>query len=125
MLYPQLVRQATSDIRAVSNAPIVLYTASTRNVEDLCDILSTINGLTVTLHTRGDVEPFKYLAAAITRRGLITKSLRLNVFAPIVVPDIDVSAWNVKANIEWIKDCPLPNDEVFMRYQQEEICLSQ
>ncbi len=32
------------------------------------------------------------------------------------IPDeIDLSNWIVKADIEWIKNCPLPENEVFMR----------
>ena len=46
----------------------------------------------------------------------VKKSLRLKVFKGVDVSGIDLSLWDVKDNIEWIKDCPLPEDEVLMRY---------
>jgi hypothetical protein len=42
------------------------------------------------------------------------KSLRLNVFKGVSVPKT-WSNWIVKKNMVWIKNCPLPEDEVFMK----------
>jgi hypothetical protein len=45
----------------------------------------------------------------------VGKSLRLNVFKGVSLAELNLSCWKVKPNIKWIKNCPLPEDEVFMR----------
>jgi len=43
-------------------------------------------------------------------------SLRLNIFKGIYIPEVvDLSLWKVKKDMEWISNCPLPEDEVFMK----------
>ena len=111
MLYPELIRETVKRIRAETDAPIVMYTAWRESAEDLVSILEVLNGITLTLHTRKDTAPFERLAPMVPAG----KSLRLNVFHGVSVGSADVSAWKVKKEIRWIKDCPLPNDEVFMR----------
>ena len=44
-----------------------------------------------------------------------SKSLRLNIFKGIDYSSIDTSLWDIKDNIEWIKNCPLPKNEVFQK----------
>ena len=54
----------------------------------------------------------RYNVNYITKR----KSLRLNVFKGISVPKLyNKNNWQVKKNIKWIKDCPLPKNEEFKR----------
>ena len=46
------------------------------------------------------------------------QNLRLNVFKGIDLMNVDTqhtALWKIKTNIEWVKNCPLPKDEVFMR----------
>lgn len=48
------------------------------------------------------------------------KSLRLNLFADmkLLLPEyIDLSLWNVK-EMEWVKDCPVPQGEDFRRIKE-------
>ena len=41
--------------------------------------------------------------------------MRLNIFHNVDIAKIDLVKWIVKKDITWIKNCPLPKDEVFMR----------
>ena len=94
---------------------IFLYTAKVDDLPATLEVMDVLDGLTLTLHTQDDVAPFLALNEAL---GLEYRhlSLRLNVFKGIVVPeDVDISQWKVKDNMVWVKDCPLPKDEVFMR----------
>lgn len=114
MLRPDVIRSAVSDIRAQTDAPIYLYTAMTHGLDD---ILPIIDGLTLTIHEADDVPNFVAFEknaqnlASLAERG----SLRLNVFEEAGNVPCG-NAWKVKSNMHWIKDCPLPNGEVLMRY---------
>lgn len=50
------------------------------------------------------------------KKNYSNKSLRLNLFPNIkeILKDVDLSMWQVK-DIEWIKDCPVPEGEDFRR----------
>lgn len=111
MLHPELIRQAVSEIRNETDAPIILYTALVKGLED---IIPLIDGVTVTLHDKNDIEPF--LDFATDTEILENKLLRLNVFKEVGSIDV-LENWTVKDSIEWIKDCPLPKNEVFLRYK--------
>ena len=84
-------------------------------LEDVFKMLCHIDGLTVTLHEQEDVEPFQILNKSLLKCSRVPWSLRLNVFKEVALPEIDLRLWKVKDQIEWIKDCPLPADEVFMK----------
>jgi hypothetical protein len=119
MLYPYLIIDAIYMIREEDKTvPIYLYTADVSDVYSLITLLRMLNGLTVTLHNQSDVESFKRCNSFIdyTKRIGWEKSLRLNVFKGIDLGSLDLSLWQVKKDMEWIKNCPLPHDEVFMRF---------
>lgn len=105
MLNPGLVVQVASKIRR--STPVILYTAMP---QELPRVMSYLNGVTVTLHDQMDVAPFLALPK-------LHGSLRVNVFAGVNVPD--VPGWEMKRDIEWIEDCPLPEGEVFMRLSDQ------
>lgn len=115
LLQPELIKSVASDIRKSTSAPIYVYTAMVKDPERFRDVLSVVDGVTLTLHSRKDVEPFVELMKAIPADELQGKSLRLNAFSTVSLKDVDTSAWKVKSGIRWIKDCPLPTQEVFMR----------
>ncbi len=122
MLDPALILNTVRDIRAQSHARIYLYTAMLTNTPDVLAILDIVDGLTVTLHEQQDLQDFKILnawlaATNVNQESLLLshKSLRLNVFRGIDLGRVDLSRWRVKTDIVWIKDCPLPQDEVFKR----------
>jgi hypothetical protein len=114
MLRPDYVSGVIDTIRAITKTPIFLYTAMTSNEIELLEILRRIDGITVTLHEQSDFRDFYRLHVCMTAEDR-KKSLRLNVFKEVNLNGILLPGWEVKDNITWIKDCPLPSDEQFMR----------
>jgi organic radical activating enzyme len=115
MLAPDIIKHTIRRIRKQNNCPVVLYTAKCDTIPALFDVLTLVDGLTLTLHTKRDVEPFGLFNKRLTDDNTQNKSLRLNVFHNVSLDNFDLSRWIVKSGIKWIKDCPLPTDEVFMR----------
>ena len=115
MLDPPLIISITQEIRKVTReAKIWLYTAKSKRPLDLVAMLNWVDGITLTLHEQYDVKGFVELNKYIRELGL-GKSFRLNVFKGITLPGINPWPWLVQNNIEWIVDCPLPTNEVFMQ----------
>jgi molybdenum cofactor biosynthesis enzyme MoaA len=119
MLDPLFVHNTAEAIRKQNKkCKIYLYTAKCDNESSFLTLLySALDGVTLTLHTPKDLEAFKNINHSIQvfKHNFRRKSLRLNVFKGISLAGLDVSNWIVKKNITWIKNCPLPEDEVFMR----------
>lgn len=102
-------------IRLVSNAKIYVYTAMVDNLEGLKKIFKITDGLTVTLHEPADQNPFYWFNKYLEKNpSLPRKSLRLNVFKGVNLKN-DYPYWKIKKDIEWIKNCPLPKNEVLMK----------
>lgn len=102
-------------IREQTDAPIYLYTAAVDKHLRILAILGLVDGLTLTLHDKKDELDFTILNNMLLGTGIEKKvSLRLNIFKGINITD-DLSLWNVKKDIEWIENCPLPEDEEFMK----------
>jgi hypothetical protein len=119
MLDTVLVKDTVERVRKETKSPIYLYTSLLADVERALEILRITDGITVTLHEPQDINRFGALHFAMATREpemFSTKSLRLNVFKEVGdVSLLDLRPWKVKRNIEWIKNCPLPESEVFMR----------
>lgn len=119
MLYPQTILEVIDIIRRKTKTPIYLYTSDVSNIEMTLKILSRIEGITLTLHTQRDsfsLYPLnKSLLAIKCFDEAFNKSLRLNVFKGIWLNKTNLSLWKIKDNMVWIKKCPLPKDEVFMK----------
>ena len=88
-------------------------------------ILFAVDGITVTPHNKEAVDTFvalnKYLRGLYRTKGVKTKgyfpSLRLNLFPDVkklLLKRINLSLWKIK-DMEWIKDCPVPEGEDFRR----------
>ena len=84
------------------------------------------DGIVLTPHSLIDVERFVELDSMMqevkeTESDFIKgKSLRLDLFADmkLLLPEhIDLSLWNVK-EMEWVKDCPVPQGEDFRRIKE-------
>lgn len=117
LIKPGLLIETIQRIRRETPCtPIYVYTAYREDPLWLLAVLAMVDGITLTLHTRKDVPHFQIFNNILLQSGwLAGKSLRLNVFRGIDIDDIDVSCWNVKSDMMWIKDCPVPENEVFMR----------
>jgi hypothetical protein len=107
-------------LRLITKAKIYVYTAylDGYGANDFLTILRWVDGITLTLHEPRDWGMFLQLQSVINYVPEVTdgKSLRLNIFKGVNT-DIDLipNYWRIKHNIEWIKNCPLPENEVLMK----------
>ena len=116
MLFPSIIKSVVREIRVTNkDAPIIVYTAKVDEIDGFFDVYYHVDGFTVTLHEQKDVEPWYYIRQLILLNEK-PMSLRLNVFKGVELGDCDTTGWIVKRDIDWIEDCPLPEDEEFMRY---------
>jgi hypothetical protein len=115
MLFPERVNQLICDIRRENEeATVYLYTA-TYNPLSLQYVLGKLNGVCITLHEQKDLPAFEAMIPYITANP--EKSYRLNVFGEVDIRHVrmpDVANFRLK-HMEWITDCPLPDNEEFVR----------
>lgn len=117
MLYPWLVRNAIREIRSQTTAPIYLYTALPS--DKLHELLQFLDGITITLHEQGDIMRYMMFQRFLKYGDVAGKSLRLNVFKGVDLRTVNTRGWKVKSNMEWVKNCPLPDGEILMRWKSE------
>ena len=122
MLKPILINMIVKDIkREAPETKIILYTAKVDDYVIVEYLLNYLNGITVTLHEQDDVHDLIKLSSYLKEFGtdLNDKTLRLNIFEGIELPLENVDEiekmWQIKKDIKWIKNCPLPSNEVLMR----------
>ena len=115
MLDPSMVIRTIRRIRkeAGGGTKIYMYTAKLDEPHTLLIVLEYLDGLTVTLHEPSDIGDFMAFSNLLFE--VDGRSLRLNSFDGVDLSGIDLSNWKVKEGVKWIKDCPLPEDEVFRR----------
>jgi len=86
------------------------------------NVAKVVDGFTYTLHEPDDALAF----CDMVNTGVFDPdrhSLRLNVFENVTPGDFpekvssDLLRWDIRWGYVWMKDCPLPKNEVFMRYQ--------
>jgi hypothetical protein len=92
-------------------AKIYVYSAALHRTDRMVCIAAYVDGFTVTLHEKEDGSLFEYMERTLPLFRHL--SLRLNVFRG--VPYKASPRWIVKDNMVWQKNCPLPQDETFMR----------
>jgi hypothetical protein len=104
-------------IRKDSECKVYLYTAEVQKAERIIALLiDVLDGITLTLHHQRDVKSFLSLNKRLILIDGFNRSLRLNVFKGVEIPsDTDLSLWQVKKDMVWVENCPLPEDEIFMR----------
>jgi organic radical activating enzyme len=115
LLVPLRVLNLVQKIRGQTDAKIYMYTAMLDSTFLVLAVLSQLDGITVTLHEQDDVYDFHRLDDSLTKFDAENKSLRLNVFKGIDYGTPKAN-WVIKDNIDWIKNCPLPENEVLMKY---------
>lgn len=114
LLDPLLVERVIENISSTNHkAKIILYTGNPFLLACFAVSIPEISlyGITLTLHNNLDAKIFRMFEDKIEIEGA---SLRLNVFKGVKIPTL-YNPWNVKDNITWIKNCPLPKNEIFMR----------
>jgi organic radical activating enzyme len=114
MLKPTFIVDTMAKVRKESNAPIYMNTAKCDDYHEFLWVLAMLDGVTLTLHEQEDVADFVKLQAFLRTNPLRNRSLRLNVFSHVDISRVNTENWEVKT-MEWIEDCPLPENEVFMR----------
>lgn len=143
LLFLEQLKGFIKAVRIVSKAKIIVYTSLVnswtapyansgyfwKTNDSIFKIIKFVDGITLTLHTQQDSDNFADLLYIIeisckstteesAYNTFKTKSLRLNVFKGIKLPEnfpMALSLWDVKDNREWVKDCPLPDGEEFLR----------
>ena len=97
---------------------IIVYTSNVEGILWLHENV-LIDGYTFTLHPGDSMVEFNDLIYSFNMQKEYTKknlSLRLTVFKGVEIPShLDLSLWKVKKDMEWIPDCSLPENEVFMK----------
>ena len=105
-------------IRVVSKAKIIVYTALIDS-DKLTKVLKYVDGITLTLHEKKDWEVFNDLSftSRFPPEVYFNKSMRLNIFKEAGADLSLISPkWKVKPDMEWIKNCPVPENEVLMKF---------
>lgn len=115
MLDPDLVRKVIHQIRQENvTCKIYMYTALPQHPNTI-GVLRELDGITITIREQRNVKDFYSFMYRVSDVLLVEKSIRVNIFKGIVVSDSMLSRVNVKSDLEWIKNCPLPVNEVLMR----------
>jgi hypothetical protein len=115
-LLVDFVKGLVAGIRVQTRAPIYMYTAYVGDIRLSLDLLELLDGITVTLHAIQDVHLFRnFNNARLQSKFPARRSLRLNVFKGVPTMGLNLKDWEVHDNMEWIKNCALPADEVLMR----------
>ena len=118
MLYPVRVLETINEIRTENpKAKIILYTAKPIDDALFRYMMCKLDGITITFHEQKDVGHFNKVWRVFYKEELEKKIIRLNVFKGIDISSVDKEGIRVKENMVWIKNCPLPEDEVFERIE--------
>jgi MoaA/NifB/PqqE/SkfB family radical SAM enzyme len=119
MLHPITLLTISNGIRKkYPEKKLVLYTAKVDHIL-WRRIAVNFDGVTVTLHAQPDVYLFEAYAMLNTYPRVIDKWL--NVFEEVHLTDFQIekyqnNCWDVRTDYKWIKNCPLPTDEEFVRW---------
>lgn len=117
LLFPGTLVRIINKLRTTTHAALYVYTALPG--WELLHVLRLVDGITVTLHDQTDVPVFKKFSSLIVDSDR-KKSLRLNVFEGVDIDTSGLPFWKVRKDIKWIRNCPLPDGEVFLKYDLEE-----
>jgi len=111
------------DIRESSKAKIYLYTSYTLNITSLITAITRVDGTTFSLHHQRDVIPLIKANAVLQKNYPLIRqrSLRLKIFPEVSIARkitwmFIYTGWRVCIT-QWLDECPLPENEVFMRHE--------
>lgn len=99
------------------NTKIWLHTAKVDDIYATLSVLDLINGLTLTIHNDKDIPALVALDGELWCGSprWKNKSFKLCMFEGIELPELNICNWDIH-HIKWLKDCPLPEGEVFKRF---------
>jgi hypothetical protein len=116
MLQKAKLAHLIAKLRSVTDAKIFVYTAWNVPVE-IDWLINQADGITWTMHEQSDAHNLIALNFLSWKEAWPNKSLHLNVFKGIDLGHCpETYGWKVKRDMEWIVDCPLPENEVIMKY---------
>jgi len=122
MLVPGRLMSIIMDIKIENpDALIYMYSAKMDDPVAMRDILKYIDGVCLTVHEYKDGCHFVDLDWCLRTNSAFKikdKSLRLNIFKESGFQLRYMNDWQIKYDLEWIKNCPLPKDEVFMKWER-------
>lgn len=101
------------------DALIYMYSAKMDDPDALIGIMRYIDGVCLTIHEYKDGCHFVDLDWRLRTNSAFKmrdKSLRLNIFKEAGFELKYMNDWKIKYDMEWITNCPLPKDEVFMKW---------
>lgn len=112
-----LIRNIRSIAEFQGTSPKIYIYTSIASFGALVNAIAVSDGVVLTPHSEKEVEHFIGVNDYLLQYPPENCSLRLNLFSDIksMLPkDIDLSLWKVK-DMEWVKDCPVPEGEDFRR----------
>ena len=111
------------DLKEINpNIKIIIYTAYTKYWGFSNRLLiALVDGFTITLNDQKACDEYEKTEPQLLQfnNRFLTKSIRLNIFEGIAYPKRWKDEYQVKDNIVWLKDCPLPEDEIFMQLKEK------
>jgi hypothetical protein len=119
LLYPEKLHMLWWEIyKRNDKAQIYVYTAWTKNWSpQQLKLLRAVDGFTITIHDQEAADEFveteEYLS--LESGDYTFLSMRLNIFEGCTLSSSIPEEYKIKDNMKWIENCPLPQDEVFMR----------
>lgn len=120
----EVVQHIRSIARLSGNTPKIYVYTSESILHNFLRVLHKVDGIVLTLHKKKDIDLFvnlnNHLLKYWKEMPYEDKSIRLNLFADmkLLLPEhIDLSLWNIK-EMEWVKDCPVPQGEDFRRIKE-------
>lgn len=115
MLKPDLVLAIVKRIREENpNARVYMYTALLRSPK-IEEVIEALDGITFTIHAQEDVKESAFLMWVLGKAFGRRKSMRLYLFEGVDTNKTPLDNWEIRNNMKWRTDCPLPEGEVLMR----------
>jgi len=117
LLYQKKLSQLMINFLDYKDIKFILYTAYVKDYFKNIGILSFFDGITLTLHEQSDISDAMEFLFKIKQYNMKNKTFFLNVFEGIDLTEIHdiLDNWKVRTGYKWIKDCPLPKNEILMR----------
>lgn len=119
VLFPTYAANLILDIKYLSRqTKVYVYTAAVEHPKELGLVTRVSDGICLTIHTQKDMDVFEAGVYKASVFNLFGKSMRLNIFKGVAARAKWFTGWKVKTDLEWRKDCPLPEGEELFVLEQ-------